>query len=144
MTSVASPNDATQLSRPVPKACLVEFRVRDFRDVDDGPFDTISSIGMSEHVGRRSLAGYCQLMFDLLAPVGRFLNHAIGQLVRFDEAGEASSERARRLYMSGSAVGFERYHLEIHQTLCVRPDAGLSKMATTRLRTDVLTSHFGP
>ena len=77
----------------MPKACLVEFRVRDFRDVDDGPFDTISSIGMSEHVGRRSLAGYCQLMFDLLAPVGRFLNHAIGQLVRFDEAGEASSER---------------------------------------------------
>ncbi|MDH2902967.1 MAG: cyclopropane-fatty-acyl-phospholipid synthase, partial [Actinomycetota bacterium] len=33
-----------------------EFRLQDFRDVRDGPFDAISSIGMSEHVGRRSLA----------------------------------------------------------------------------------------
>ena len=29
----------------------VEIRVQDYRDVDDGPFDAISSIGMFEHVG---------------------------------------------------------------------------------------------
>jgi hypothetical protein len=28
--------------------------------------------------------------------------------------------------MDGSAVGFERRHLEIHQVLCVRPDDGRS------------------
>jgi cyclopropane-fatty-acyl-phospholipid synthase len=48
---------------------------------------------------------------------------------RFEEAvGEVGVERARvwRLYMSGSAVGFERRHLEIHQVLCARPLDGSS------------------
>jgi cyclopropane-fatty-acyl-phospholipid synthase len=195
---------------------LVEFRVQDFRDVTDGPFDAISSIGMSEHVGRKSLPAYAQLMFDLVKPGGRFLNHAIGRPVsfeddprpsktselnrqmqialglrgpsktgsqfidryvfpdgelhevgtlisifqahgfemrhveslrehyamtlrrwvdnlskRFDEAvEEVGVERARvwRLYMSGSAIGFERHHLEIHQVLNVRPLEGQSNM----------------
>jgi cyclopropane-fatty-acyl-phospholipid synthase len=51
---------------------------------------------------------------------------------RFDEAvEEVGEQRARvwRLYMAGSAVGFERHHLEIHQILCVRPDEGASTMA---------------
>ena len=50
---------------------------------------------------------------------------------RFDEAiDEVGAERARawRLYMAGSAVGFERHHLEIHQVLSVRPDAGQSHL----------------
>ena len=188
---------------------LVDFRLQDYRDVTDGPFDAISSIGMSEHVGRRSLADYAQVLFDLLRPGGRFLNHAIGRPVSFDpdpdpskvsefsrqlqialglrgpsaigspfmeryvfpdgelhEVGsmvslfqahgfevrhleslrehyartlrywvdnltkrldevivEVGEERARvwRLYMAGSAFGFERHHLEIHQILSVRP-----------------------
>jgi cyclopropane-fatty-acyl-phospholipid synthase len=50
---------------------------------------------------------------------------------RFDEAiEEVGVERARvwRLYMAGSAVAFERHHLEIHQVLNVRPLAGQSEM----------------
>jgi len=193
---------------------LVEFRLQDFRDVLDGPFDAISSIGMSEHVGRSSLPTYTQQLFDLLRPGGRFLNHAIGRPVsfdddpnpskvselsrqvkialgmrgpsrigspfmeryvfpdgelhevgtmvsmfqahgfevrhleslrehyaltlrhwmanlakRFDEAvEEVGEERARvwRLYMSGSAYGFDRHHLEIHQILCAKPSNGQS------------------
>jgi cyclopropane-fatty-acyl-phospholipid synthase len=193
---------------------LVEFRLQDFRDVLDGPFDAISSIGMSEHVGRSSLPTYTQQLFNLLRPGGRFLNHAIGRPVsfdddpdpskmselsrqvqialgmrgpskigspfieryvfpdgelhevgtmvsmfqahgfevrhleslrehyaltlrhwvanlakRFDEAvGEVGVERARvwHLYMSGSAYGFERHHLEIHQILCAKPINGQS------------------
>jgi cyclopropane-fatty-acyl-phospholipid synthase len=193
---------------------LVEFRLQDFRDVTDGPFDAVCSIGMSEHVGRKSLATYTQQLFDLLRPGGRFLNHAIGRpvsfdddpdpsklseltrqvqialgmrgpskigspfieryvfpdgelhevgtmvsmfqahgfevrhleslrehysitlrhwvanlLKRFDEAvDEVGVERARvwRLYMSGSAFGFERHHLEIHQILCAKPVNGQS------------------
>ncbi len=31
----------------------VEIRVQDYRDVTDGPYDAISSIGMAEHVGAR-------------------------------------------------------------------------------------------
>jgi len=49
---------------------------------------------------------------------------------RHDEAvDEVGEQRARvwRLYMTGSAVGFERHHLEIHQILGVRPDHGRSR-----------------
>jgi len=193
---------------------LVEFRVQDYRDVSDGPYDAVSSIGMSEHVGRRALATYTQQIFELVRPGGRFLNHAIGRPInsgddpnptraaetwrqvqvavglrgpsriyspfieryvfpdgelhdvgtmvsffqahgfevrhleslrehyaltlrqwvanlvkRFDEAvEEVGEQRARvwRLYMTGSAVGFERHNLEIHQILAVRPDHGRS------------------
>ena len=205
---------ATEMARQAGVSDLVEFRLQDFRDVREEPFDAISSIGMSEHVGRRSLSGYSQILFDQLRPGGRFLNHAIGRPAsfdddpdpsrisqtsrqlqvalgmrgpskigspfmeryvfpdgelhevgtmvamfqahgfevrhveslrehyartlrhwvdnltkRFDEAvEEVGAQRARvwKLYMAGSAVGFERRHLEIHQVLCVRPDDGRS------------------
>jgi len=55
----------------------VEIRVQDYRDVQDGPFDAISSIGMSEHVGRAQTPAYAAALFGLLKPGGRLLNHAI-------------------------------------------------------------------
>ncbi|XAS69112.1 cyclopropane-fatty-acyl-phospholipid synthase family protein [Micrococcaceae bacterium Sec5.7] len=55
----------------------VDIRVQDYRDVDDGPFDAISSIGMSEHVGRAQIAHYVAHLQNLLRPGGRLLNHAI-------------------------------------------------------------------
>jgi len=58
----------------------VEIRIQDYRDVADGPFDAISSIGMSEHVGGPDqLRTYFGQMHGLLAPNGRFLNHAISR-----------------------------------------------------------------
>ncbi len=208
---------ATEAARAAGVEHLVEFRLQDYRDVRDGPFDAISSIGMAEHVGRRGLDAYAQNLFDLLRPGGRFLNHAIsrppsfdpdprpsraslaargvqvalgmrgpskigssfieryvfpdgelhevGTLVtlfqshgfevrhleslrehyaltlrrwvanlekRYDEAVEEVGEaRARvwRLYMAGSAVGFERRHLEVHQILCAKPLRGASGLA---------------
>ncbi|MDE3030818.1 MAG: class I SAM-dependent methyltransferase [Acidobacteriota bacterium] len=203
---------ATARARELGVGDRCEFRLQDYRDVRDGPYDAISSIGMSEHVGRRALAPYASQMFALLRPGGRFLNHAIGRPVsmkddpqptrrgeawrqtqiawglrgpsrvrsdfieryvfpdgelhdlgtmvalfeahglevrhveglrehyartlrfwvdnlvkRFDEAAdEVGVERARvwRLYMAGSAVNFERHHLEIHQVLTVKPVGG--------------------
>ena len=55
----------------------VDIRVQDYRDVQDGPFDAISSIGMSEHVGRAEMPRYTAALFNLLRPGGRLLNHAI-------------------------------------------------------------------
>lgn len=55
----------------------VDIRVQDYRDVDDGPFDAISSIGMSEHVGRDQMPHYVSRLHGLLRPGGRLLNHAI-------------------------------------------------------------------
>jgi cyclopropane-fatty-acyl-phospholipid synthase len=55
----------------------VDIRVQDYRDVDDGPFEAISSIGMSEHVGRAQTPSYVSQLYRLLRPGGRLLNHAI-------------------------------------------------------------------
>jgi cyclopropane-fatty-acyl-phospholipid synthase len=55
----------------------VEIRVQDYRDVADGPFDAISSIGMAEHVGREQIGNYASHLHGLLRPGGRLLNHAI-------------------------------------------------------------------
>jgi cyclopropane-fatty-acyl-phospholipid synthase len=55
----------------------VDIRVQDYRDIEDGPFDAISSIGMSEHVGREQLGRYVSQLHRLLRPGGRLLNHAI-------------------------------------------------------------------
>ena len=68
------------------------------------------------------------------------LRHWVANLnKRYDEAvAEVGEQRARvwRLYMSGSAVGFERHHLEIHQVLAVRPRDGDSMLP--------LRVHFEP
>ena len=61
-------------------ADLVTVRFGDYRDVADGPFDAISSVGMSEHVGAAQLPAYFKHLFGLLAPGGRLLNHAISSL----------------------------------------------------------------
>jgi len=58
---------------------LVDIRYQDYRDVSDGPFDAISSIGMFEHVGLARLAEYFGVLEGLLAPRGRLLNHAISK-----------------------------------------------------------------
>lgn len=55
----------------------VSIRVQDYRDVDDGPYDAISSIGMSEHVGLDNMPLYAEKLHSLLRPGGRLLNHAI-------------------------------------------------------------------
>ncbi|MCU1458000.1 MAG: cfa [Actinomycetia bacterium] len=170
----------------------IKIRVQDYRDIDDGPFDAISSIGMFEHVGEAKLGGYFTRMKELLAPGGRFLNHGISQAPRgrrplvgragfvgryvfpdgellevgtvvtamqengfevrnvenlrehyartlrawvdnlednWDDAvAEVGEGRARvwRLYMAGSAVGFEAGVIQIHQTLAVHHAPGSS------------------
>lgn len=57
----------------------IEIRYQDYRDVDDGPYDAISSIGMFEHVGDARLLDYFERVQSLLKDEGRFLNHAISR-----------------------------------------------------------------
>ena len=57
----------------------VEIRLLDYREVHDGPFDAISSIGMFEHVGLSQLGRYFEQLRSLLRPEGRILNHAISR-----------------------------------------------------------------
>ncbi|HZH05034.1 MAG TPA: cyclopropane-fatty-acyl-phospholipid synthase family protein [Lautropia sp.] len=55
----------------------VEIRLQDYRDVSDGPYDKISSIGMFEHVGLRNLPKYFRIVHDLLREGGVAMNHGI-------------------------------------------------------------------
>jgi cyclopropane-fatty-acyl-phospholipid synthase len=72
----------------------VEFRVADYREVSDGPFDAIASIGMVEHVGVEQIDEYARRLHGLLKPGGRLLNHGIAKLKDFDTPDEgAFSER---------------------------------------------------
>ncbi|GAA3397766.1 class I SAM-dependent methyltransferase [Cryptosporangium minutisporangium] len=64
---------------------LVEIREQDYRDVDDGPYDAISSIGMAEHVGTDQWRDYASLLYGLLKPGGRLLSHQITQPPRVTE-----------------------------------------------------------
>ncbi len=57
----------------------VEIRLCDYRELTDGPYDAISSIGMSEHVGAENLDAYFRVLAGLITPGGRVLNHAISR-----------------------------------------------------------------
>lgn len=58
----------------------VDIRVADYREVLDGPFDKIASVGMYEHVGRAQLDEYVRTAAGLLRHGGLFLNHGIARL----------------------------------------------------------------
>ena len=58
----------------------VEIRFADYRELDDGPYDAIASIGMVEHVGDAQIDRYARTLARLLPPGGRLLNHGIAAL----------------------------------------------------------------
>ncbi len=56
---------------------LAEVRHLDYRDVTESGFDAVSSIGLTEHVGKAQLPGYFSVLHGKLRPQGRLLNHCI-------------------------------------------------------------------
>jgi cyclopropane-fatty-acyl-phospholipid synthase len=67
----------------------IEIRIADYREVRDGPYDKIASVGMVEHVGAAHLGAYAETLARLLRPGGLVLNHGIAQLFS-TPAGEKS------------------------------------------------------
>ena len=53
------------------------IRFSDYRDVPETGFDAISSIGLTEHIGRENYPSYFAFAYDRLKPEGRMLNHTI-------------------------------------------------------------------
>ncbi|QKW27915.1 class I SAM-dependent methyltransferase [Streptomyces seoulensis] len=88
----------------------VEIRVQDYRDVTDGPYDAISSIGMAEHVGAARYLDYASDLHALLKPGGRLLNHQIGRRPQRAEA---------------------EYHVDAFIDAYVFPDGELAPVGTT-------------
>ena len=54
-----------------------QIRFSDYRDVPESGFDAVSSIGLTEHIGRANYPSYFSFMYDKLRPEGRMLNHTI-------------------------------------------------------------------
>ncbi len=65
---------------------LAEVRHLDYREVTETGFDAVSSIGLSEHIGKAQLPGYFRFLHGKLVPQGRLLNHCI---TRPDNTGPA-------------------------------------------------------
>jgi cyclopropane-fatty-acyl-phospholipid synthase len=65
---------------------LAEVRHLDYRDVPETGFDAVSSIGLTEHIGKARLPGYFGFLYGKLRPQGRLLNHCI---TRPDNTGPA-------------------------------------------------------
>ncbi|MHB1433149.1 MAG: class I SAM-dependent methyltransferase [Streptosporangiaceae bacterium] len=66
---------------------LAEVRHLDYREVTETGFDAVSSIGLTEHIGKAQLPGYFRFLYDKLVPGGRLLNHCI---TRPDNTGPAA------------------------------------------------------
>ncbi|MEO6471484.1 MAG: cyclopropane-fatty-acyl-phospholipid synthase family protein [Aeromicrobium sp.] len=56
---------------------LAEVRFMDYRDVVETGFDAVSSIGLTEHIGRGNYDSYFGFVSSRLTPGGRLLNHCI-------------------------------------------------------------------
>ncbi len=101
----------------------VEFRVADYRELDEDTFDAICSIGMVEHVGEERIDLYIRTLHGLLRPGGRLLNHGIAKLQDFDTKDEGPfSERfvfpdgvplpLSRIIQAMERTGFATRHVE--------------------------------
>ncbi len=102
----------------------VDIRNQDYRLIDDGPYDAISSIGMFEHVGEARLTEYFTKLYGLLAPGGRLLNHGIsrppGEKARFARGGfidhyvfpDGELHEVGRVVSIMQRAGFEVRHVE--------------------------------
>ncbi|HUZ53932.1 MAG TPA: class I SAM-dependent methyltransferase [Streptosporangiaceae bacterium] len=56
---------------------LAEVRHLDYREVSETGFDAVSSIGLTEHIGKAQLPDYFCFLYGKLNPGGRILNHCI-------------------------------------------------------------------
>jgi cyclopropane-fatty-acyl-phospholipid synthase len=65
---------------------LAEVRHLDYREVPETEFDAISSIGLTEHIGKAQLPSYFSFLYGKLKTGGRLLNHCI---TRPDDSGPA-------------------------------------------------------
>jgi cyclopropane-fatty-acyl-phospholipid synthase len=66
---------------------LAEVRHLDYRELTETDFDAVSSIGLTEHIGKAQLPGYFAFLHGKLRPGGRLLNHCI---TRPDDGGPAA------------------------------------------------------
>ncbi|GGP85811.1 SAM-dependent methyltransferase [Streptosporangium pseudovulgare] len=103
---------------------LAEVRHMDYRDVTESGFDAVSSIGLTEHIGKDQLPNYFRFLYGKLVPGGRLLNHCItrptGTEKTFNGGGfinryvfpDGELESVGHLIREMEDTGFEIHHEE--------------------------------
>ena len=84
---------------------LAEVRHLDYRDVPETGFDAVSSIGLTEHIGKAQLPGYFSFLQDKLRPEGRLLNHCITRPDNAQPARQAGGFINRYVFPDGELEG---------------------------------------
>jgi cyclopropane-fatty-acyl-phospholipid synthase len=82
-------------------AGLAEVRHLDYRDVPETGFDAVSSIGLTEHIGKARLPAYFGYLHGKLKPGGRLLNHCITRPDDREPARRASGFINRYVFPDG-------------------------------------------
>ncbi|QYC43877.1 Cyclopropane-fatty-acyl-phospholipid synthase [Nonomuraea coxensis DSM 45129] len=103
---------------------LAEVRFMDYRDVQETGFDAVSSIGLTEHIGKDNVPAYFAFLYGKLKPGGRLLNHCItrptGKEKTFNKGGfinryvfpDGELESVGWLIRQMEDLGFEIHHEE--------------------------------
>ncbi|WP_229660476.1 SAM-dependent methyltransferase [Marmoricola endophyticus] len=86
---------------------LAEIRFMDYRDVPEGEFDAISSIGLTEHIGIKNYPAYFTALRDKLKDHGRLLNHCITRADNRSDGG-AGAFIDRYVFPDGELTGSGR------------------------------------
>jgi cyclopropane-fatty-acyl-phospholipid synthase len=79
VVGISVSKEQVELARRLAAGLPIEFRLVDYRDVDE-KFDRVVSVGMFEHVGRRHYREFFDVCDRCLAPTGLFLLHTVGYL----------------------------------------------------------------
>jgi cyclopropane-fatty-acyl-phospholipid synthase len=103
----------------------LRVREHDYREMT-GRFDKIASVGMFEHVGLRRAPRYFRKIAELLAPGGRFLNHAIARAAGVSDDGASLFVR-RRIFPGGQLI-------HLHETIRAAEEAGFEVLDVENLR----------
>ncbi|WP_071286522.1 class I SAM-dependent methyltransferase [Mycolicibacterium llatzerense] len=97
----------------------------DYRDVREGPFDAVSSIGLTEHIGVANYPAYFRFLRDRLRPGGLLLNHCITR--PHNHAGSIGGFIDRYVFPDGELTGSG--HI-----IATAQDAGLEVLHEENLR----------
>lgn len=97
----------------------------DYRDVREGGFDAVSSIGLTEHIGVANYPAYFRFLRDRLRPGGLLLNHCITR--PDNRAGSIGGFIDRYVFPDGELTGSG--HI-----IATAQDAGLEVLHEENLR----------
>jgi cyclopropane-fatty-acyl-phospholipid synthase len=84
---------------------LAEVRHMDYRDVPETGFDAVSSIGLTEHIGKQNLPDYFSFLYRKLNVGGRLLNHCITRADNIEPAIRKAGFINRYVFPDGELEG---------------------------------------